>query len=239
MATQVLHLTLAVRHPDCWTLKVTAEADANLLGHGAFTTRDGLVRGRFTVYGDTLESVESLIELARSSPLTRSVAEITESYEPRRPSAQRRSRAKPGNAAREIFVEYDSTNSIDAAFVERGFIYDGPTRIRDGVERWSLVTHHDRERVIDLLDEVREEMDAEIDVERLSMADRSPSAEARPLDRLSDRQREAFLLARRNGYYGWPRETTARELAAELGVSKTTYLEHLRKAEEKLLDGIT
>lgn len=233
MANQVLHLTLAVRHPDCWTLAVTAEADAALLGHGAFTTRDGLARGRFTVYGDTLESVESLIELARKSPLTRSVAEIDESYEP-----HRRARTKPGNAAREMFVEYDPANSIDAAFVERGFIYDGPTRIRDGVERWSLVTHHDRERAGDLLDEVREEMDAEVDVERLSVSDRSSTAESRPLDRLSDRQREAFRLAQRNGYYGWPRETTARDLAAELGVSKTTYLEHLRKAEEKLLDGI-
>lgn len=233
MTTQVLHLTLAVRHPDCWTLAVTAESDAGLLGHGAFTTSDGLARGRFTAYCDTLESVESLIELARTSPLTRSVAEITESYEPRRPS-----RANPGNAAREMFVEYDPANSIDAAFVERGFIYDGPTRIRDGVERWSLVTHHDRERAGDLLDEVREGMDAKIDVERLSMVDRSSTAEARPLDRLSDRQREAFLLARRNGYYGWPRETTARELAAQLGVSKTTYLEHLRKAEAKLLDGV-
>ena len=49
-------------------------------------------------------------------------------------------------------------------------------------------------------------------------------------------EREAFETARTDGYYEWPREATTRELAAELDVSKTTYLEHLRKAEAKLLN---
>jgi predicted DNA binding protein len=42
--------------------------------------------------------------------------------------------------------------------------------------------------------------------------------------------------ARNAGYYEWPREASTRELADELDVSKTTLLEHLRKAEAKLLD---
>ena len=54
-------------------------------------------------------------------------------------------------------------------------------------------------------------------------------------DDLSERQREVYDLARAEGYYSWPRETSAGDLAAELDVSKATLLEHLRKAESKLL----
>jgi len=42
--------------------------------------------------------------------------------------------------------------------------------------------------------------------------------------------------AREAGYYEWPRGASTRELADDLDVSKTTLLEHLRKAESKLLD---
>jgi hypothetical protein len=45
-----------------------------------------------------------------------------------------------------------------------------------------------------------------------------------------------FDLARKEGYYEWPRGTSTRELAELSGVSKTTLLEHLRKAEAKLLN---
>jgi predicted DNA binding protein len=37
------------------------------------------------------------------------------------------------------------------------------------------------------------------------------------------------------GYFEWPREITADELAAELDISRATLLEHLRKGQSKLL----
>lgn len=52
---------------------------------------------------------------------------------------------------------------------------------------------------------------------------------------LSDRQREAITLAFENGYYDWPRQTEGVELADRMGVAHSTYLEHLRKAEQKLV----
>lgn len=52
---------------------------------------------------------------------------------------------------------------------------------------------------------------------------------------LSERQSEVVTAALRGGYYEWPRETDAETLAADLGITHSTFLEHLRKAERQLL----
>jgi predicted DNA binding protein len=52
---------------------------------------------------------------------------------------------------------------------------------------------------------------------------------------LSDRQGEVIELALKEGYFEWPRETDSEVLAEELGIAQPTFLEHLRKAERKLL----
>ncbi|WP_226022077.1 bacterio-opsin activator domain-containing protein [Halomicrobium salinisoli] len=53
--------------------------------------------------------------------------------------------------------------------------------------------------------------------------------------RLTDRQREAIAAAYEAGYYEWPREATAEEVAADLGVAGATFHKHLRAAERKLV----
>lgn len=53
--------------------------------------------------------------------------------------------------------------------------------------------------------------------------------------RLTDRQYEVIERALERGYFEWPRETDSEALAAELGISRATFLEHLRKAQSKLL----
>ncbi|MFH5800641.1 helix-turn-helix domain-containing protein [Haladaptatus sp. CMAA 1911] len=55
---------------------------------------------------------------------------------------------------------------------------------------------------------------------------------------LSDRQAEVINAALDGGYYEWPRERDAESLAAELDISHTTFLEHLRKAERTLLGSV-
>lgn len=52
---------------------------------------------------------------------------------------------------------------------------------------------------------------------------------------LSSRQAEVVELALEEGYFEWPREIDAEALAEKLGISHATLLEHLRKAEKKLL----
>ncbi|NHN43161.1 PAS domain S-box protein [Halorubellus sp. JP-L1] len=54
-------------------------------------------------------------------------------------------------------------------------------------------------------------------------------------DQLTDRQRTVLKAAFYAGYFEWPRDVTGEEVAASLGVAPSTFSQHLRKAEEKLL----
>lgn len=58
------------------------------------------------------------------------------------------------------------------------------------------------------------------------------------LPTLSDGQREALSLAVEAGYYEIPRETTTEEIATEMGVSRRTFEEHLRRAENKIVKNL-
>jgi PAS domain S-box-containing protein len=56
-----------------------------------------------------------------------------------------------------------------------------------------------------------------------------------PLSALTDRQREILRAAYLSGYYDWPRETTAEDLADSLGIASPTLHQHLRRAESNFL----
>jgi predicted DNA binding protein len=55
---------------------------------------------------------------------------------------------------------------------------------------------------------------------------------------LTGRQVDAILRAYRSGYYSTPRSVTTEDIAHGLGLSRSTYEEHLRKAENRLINAL-
>src|ERR671919_460633 len=58
------------------------------------------------------------------------------------------------------------------------------------------------------------------------------------LSKLTPRQRQMLLTAYALGYYDVPRKISSDDLSRHLNVDKSTIVEHLRKAERKLMGGI-
>jgi predicted DNA binding protein len=55
---------------------------------------------------------------------------------------------------------------------------------------------------------------------------------------LTEKQREIVIEAMKTGYYDYPKKISSETLSKRIGISKATLLEHLRKAEGRLLKNL-
>lgn len=225
-------LTLDLWHPNCWAIESTEQVGGGVLAHAIYNSpkvEAESVNGLFTAYGDSVEEVETLLETIEASEHGGEVLELQERFGQGHGDA-------PGNVVREFFLEYNPQDMVCPTLLKYGFVHSAPVRIENGRETWQVVFAGDRGNIESQLDGVREEAGAEVTVEAITAADTRRSERERRMSALTATQREVFELARDEGYYEWPRGVSTRDLATEMGVSKTTLLEHLRKAEAKLLN---
>lgn len=78
---------------------------------------------------------------------------------------------------------------------------------------------------------------AEVDVTLERTGEYHPNMGS-PAGQLTDRQNEILRTALAAGYYDIPRRATQRDLATDLGLSRGTVGDHLRRAEAKLIRSI-
>jgi PAS domain S-box-containing protein len=55
-------------------------------------------------------------------------------------------------------------------------------------------------------------------------------------DKLTEKQRTALEAAYFSGFFEWPRENSGEEIANTLGIAPATFSQHIRTAEQKLID---
>jgi predicted DNA binding protein len=122
---------------------------------------------------------------------------------------------------------------VTKAILDNDAVYSGPISVREGVEHWSvLVNEENKTSLLQQLDAVGV---VKVDrIERVNLRDILATRQA-PEPDLSPRQLLVLKTAYDEGYFDSPRRTSSRELATRLGLAQSTLLEHLRKAQSKLL----
>lgn len=128
--------------------------------------------------------------------------------------------------------------SIIDRFEQHNCLYQSPTIYRQGWEHYTVVAFAS-EDIRELLSHLRSDREIEL-LSKTSISEKQiPHSMLAPANQLfeniTDRQLAALQLALENGYYEQPRKTSLRELADQTTVARSTYEEHLRKAENKLL----
>jgi predicted DNA binding protein len=123
-------------------------------------------------------------------------------------------------------VTWAEQSSILEFLLRTNCVFIGPTVVEDGVENWHIMApcREDLQVAIASL-----EQHADIAYIRSSDA-------FGPGEGLTDKQAAALAAALDIGYFDTPRRASAEDLAAKLGVSPSTAVEHLRKAEKKVLE---
>ncbi|MFT4884021.1 MAG: putative DNA binding protein [Natronomonas sp.] len=129
-------------------------------------------------------------------------------------------------------------DSIIERFEEYNALYQPPTIHRQGWEHYTVIAF-DEGDVRDLLHDLETDRDIEVLSKTAITEQQIPHSMLAPVDQLfetvTDRQLAALRLALESGYYEQPRKTSLRDLAKKTNVARSTYEEHLRKAENKLL----
>jgi predicted DNA binding protein len=106
---------------------------------------------------------------------------------------------------------------------------------KDGREDWFFGAW-ERKTIIEMLKTFRKHFNVEV----LSVKEREFTDVFIPqvMPKITERQKEAIYQAIINGYYDFPRKITLEKLSKSMNVSRVTFLEHLRKAEGKLIPNI-
>ncbi|WP_254860058.1 helix-turn-helix domain-containing protein [Natronomonas gomsonensis] len=132
--------------------------------------------------------------------------------------------------------------SLEDSIIERfeayNCLYQPPTIHRQGWEHYTVIAF-DESDARNLVQDLESDRDIEVLSKTAITEQRIPHSMLAPVGQLfegvTERQMAALRLALESGYYEQPRKTSLRELADRTSVARSTYEEHLRKAENKLL----
>ena len=192
----------------------------------------------------TGESVEAVSRSSPSSPETPAVEEF---------SIESEGESEPLESA-DVGVELSTVSAN-----EHGEVYrftrdlDGPCacevvetegtpvssiRAEEGA-LYLTIRATDVEALSDIVGALREQFEA-VELQQLLRTGERESTDLAVVDRsrLTDRQREVLETAHEMGYFEYPKRANAGDVAEAIGISRSTFSEHLGAAQTKLLDAI-
>lgn len=134
-------------------------------------------------------------------------------------------------------VALKAGGGVTKAIVDNNAFFLTAVPVIGGIERWSiLVEDEDKSSLFSRLDGVGV---VKVNrVEKLKLDKEGLIHRSIPISCLSPKQLNILKAAIERGYFDCPRRIDSRQLAKQVGISQSTLLEHLRKAQSKILKEI-
>ncbi len=141
---------------------------------------------------------------------------------------------KEKNGAYILFIRSGApslASALNYIGLEGGYLFP-PLGIEDGKVKFSFLGNESQ--IKDFMEKI-DALAIHYRVILLADANFSPIS---PLNLLTEKQQEVLLAAYKLGYYDIPRKINTEELSKKLGLVDSTVVEHLRKAELRLIKQI-
>jgi len=214
-ANKVIELEFTVDDRDLLVSRVSAATGATLTSAGAVTQDDGSIRLYLTAEGADCDAGLDALENDDAVESVTAVAEHEGSslFDITVNETLLATLVDHGAVPRAVSGE----NGIARYTIELPF--EGDARevfalVEDNYDGTDLVGYHEHERPVQTQQEFR-----------ASLA-----------DRFTDRQETALRTAFLGGFFEWPREVDGDELATAMDISRPTYHQHLRVAQQKVFE---
>jgi predicted DNA binding protein len=131
-----------------------------------------------------------------------------------------------------IKVEYgDEKREFAKLFDLRNIVFDLPASLT--AEKVSFSFIGDNEVIKELLQLIES-----LGPIKINSVQHYPFSDVDLLSSLTERQKEIISLAKTTGYYEIPRKISTEDLSDKLGISKSTLIEHIRKAENRIVSSL-
>ena len=196
---------------------VLAEGDASITLDRTLLLEDQNAVQYYTVSGADPETFEAAIE---DVPAVESIRQISEVGAPRfevQIAGEPPAEAFASHGGNLHHIRYEgSVARITAEFPERVDVGRVVDAVRTEYPDLELVAKNTRDREEEPIDTLRSTLESD----------------------LTDRQRATLEAAVYAGYFEWPRESSGEEIAESLGITSSTFHQHLRTAERKLLSAL-
>jgi predicted DNA binding protein len=201
-------LSFEIEHRGCWASDMSKRWPTVSFQMRSSVPVQGGTRDILSVRADSPATVLAVGESLRAHPSVRSATLLD---------------ADGGTAF--FLVDGESGESLIRVITMHGGFLVGPTQLVEGRERWAVGLAY-RDHAKALLDALAAH--GAVQMQGL-VRDTFPDL------RLTSSQRRVLLAAIAGGYYDFPRGTSPTDLAKYLGLAKSTVLEHLQKAESKII----
>lgn len=134
-----------------------------------------------------------------------------------------------------FFVEKRKKAEIPSSHYNPKMFWVKPIFVdREGFEYWEMASWK-KEILMKFISDLKKEKGIKTIIEKFQNIKLDTIYFPKIMPRLSDKQREAYQLAVENRYYAFPHKVDLKDLAKIMKVTVSTFQEHLRRAEEKIM----